>query len=97
MTTTKTMTKQTPADDESSIKTNRVWIELERPKNDMHADRVVKLANNMLRRLNGGEPPPQQFAWSESRKCFMYGGPMGYSYQVDRGVWLSLDYLGRPL
>lgn len=75
---------------------NRVWIELEKPRDAEHAAQICDKANRMLARLR--EPDSvqhNQFAWSDSRAQYMYGSPMGYTYCVDRGEWFNLDYVGR--
>lgn len=81
---------------------NRAWIELEKPRDDAHAAEIVEQANNMLRRL---APPKDNmpsfewacFGWDDRKKQFTWGSPMGVENLVDRGQWLSLTFLGRPL
>ena len=77
---------------------NRVWIELEKPRNAAHGQQVAELANNMLRRLRGPVGPDTWetvFEWDDTRKVFLYGGPMGWTTLTDRGQWFNLDFLGR--
>lgn len=77
---------------------NRVWIELEQPRDDTHAAEIVEQANNMLKRLSpDGLGLSTCFGWDERRKQFTWGGDMGYENLVDRGQWLSLTFLGRPI
>lgn len=77
---------------------NRVWIELEKPRDKAHAEQICELANRLIERLSrDGVATERKFFWSEREWQFCYGGDMGYSTQVDRGIWLNLDYLGRPL
>ena len=73
---------------------NRVWIELEQPRDDEHAAEIVGQANNMLR---GNSERVRVFGWDTKRKQFTYGDDMGYENLVDRGQWFSLAYLGRPI
>lgn len=79
------------------MRTNLVWIELEKPKDNTHAEHVCRLANNMLRRLaeKATDMGGQEFFWSRSEQSYCYGGDMGYSTLSDHGKWFNLDYLGR--
>lgn len=73
---------------------NRIWIELSKPKSDAHGLEQVRLANNMLRRMN--EAPLE--VWFEySGGKYHFGNHMGTVELVDNGHWLNLDYLGREL
>lgn len=79
---------------------NKIWIELEKPKSNSHADDACRLANNMLKRLCKPEDivegdPPRQFFYSENECCYCYGGAMGYTTLSDNGEWFNLDYFGR--
>lgn len=75
---------------------NRVWIELEKPRDAEHADEVCALVNNMLRKLLGGDGDTDRgFFWSTRESRYAYGGPMGYTILRDNGEWFDLDYLGR--
>lgn len=88
---------------------NKIWIELDNPKANKDlktaeqakafADEQCRLANNMLKRLRDDEsnPSEQVFYWSESDRCYCWGGPMGYETLPDHGKWFNLDYLGRQL
>lgn len=76
---------------------HRVWIELEQPADDADAAEIVAEVNNMLQRLKRPNDYIRQFGWDTKRKQFTYGDDMGYENLVDRGKWLSLTYLGRPL
>lgn len=73
---------------------NRIWIELERPKNDAHALELCEKANIVLKRLG---VTYDSFGWDEKRKQYTFGTPMGYMGLTDRGTWLNLDYCGRAL
>lgn len=71
---------------------DRVWIELDRPRNAEHASAVCEKANNMLRRLGVED---RQFSWSQTRNVYRLMGTAGYTDLLDRGFWFNLDYLGR--
>ena len=73
---------------------NRVWIELEKPRDDAHAQEICKQANNMLRRLSDG-PFEAKFIWAPEKKRYLYGSNMGYSVLTDNGEWFNLEYMGR--
>jgi hypothetical protein len=77
---------------------NRVWIELEKPRDAAHAEEICVLANRMIDRLC--EPPEEgverrEFFWDEDDKRYCFGGQMGYMTLSDRGEWFNLDYFGR--
>jgi uncharacterized protein CbrC (UPF0167 family) len=77
---------------------NRIWIELDTPNNDEHAEEQCRLANNMLQRL--AEKPEymqRQFFWLKNSRRYAFGGLMGYNELTDRGEWFNLDYLGRDI
>jgi hypothetical protein len=74
--------------------TNRVWIELEKPVDDAHGEKIAELATRMLNRLSP-EDKGYKFMWSEDRHMYMYGNTMGFMYLTDRGQWFNLDHLGR--
>lgn len=76
---------------------NRVWIELEKPRDEDHAAEIVAQANNMLQRLRGPSELAKVFGWNSRAKQFTYGDAMGYENLVDRGQWFNLEFLGRPL
>lgn len=92
-------TKTTPAAAPATTKPDRVWIELEQPRDDEHAARICELANRMLQRLNfdGEGPLHHLFFWDAKDQTYCYGGQMGYRGLSDRGEWFNLAYLGRPL
>lgn len=79
------------AKDKKPLKNDRVWIELDVPRNEQHAKEICTKANNMLTRL--GTTSGRQFFWMEGQYCF--GGDMGYVDLPDRGTWFNLDYVGR--
>lgn len=70
---------------------NRIWIELDVPENDQHAELQCELANKMLGRL--GDTGGQKFSLDGRHYC--YGNNMGAIQLIDRGHWFNLDYLGR--
>lgn len=76
---------------------NRIWIELDKPKDDAHAQEIVRLANNMLRRLfDVHKDVPLAQAFEYAGGAFHFGSPVsGTTELADRGMWFSLDYLGR--
>lgn len=71
---------------------NRIWIELDAPKNLEHANEQCRLANVMLSRL--GDTHGKEFFYMEM-EGYCYGGDMGYECLTDNGKWFNLDYLGR--
>ena len=73
---------------------DRVWIELERPRDAKHAALIAKKANSMLNRL--GVTGGREFFWDEHDRCWCFGGNMGYVTLSDNGTWFNLDYMGRP-
>lgn len=75
--------------------TNRIWIELEKPLNAEHGNKIASLANNMLRRLGDGKLPESTFWWDARDRCYCYGGDAGYVTLSENGTWFNLDYLGR--
>lgn len=85
------MTK-TPAPQEQ--KENRVWIELDKPRDKAHADAVCVLANNFLQRIMPGTE--LRFFYSERKSLYCFG-QVSFSYLIDRGTWLNLDHVGRPI
>lgn len=75
---------------------NRVWIELEKPRDDAHGEEIARLATNMLRRLDDADDKDnRRFWWNAHRQVYEYGNPMGFQGLPDRGNWFNLDYLGR--
>src|SRR3954465_5412761 len=70
----------------------RVWIELERPKDAAEGNRRAELATNMLRRLGVTH---SRFWWSVHEGFYCYGDQMGYTVLSDNGQWLNLEFLGR--
>jgi hypothetical protein len=72
---------------------NQIWIELSKPKNDIHGMEQAKLANNMLRRLADGAPLDVYFEYSDGK--YHFGNCMGTSELADNGRWFNLNYLGR--
>lgn len=83
------------------IKKNRVWIELDKPRDKDHAAELCELANNMLARLRESDDDTKWkgFWYHEEREayCFTFCGQTGeYKELADRGEWFNLDYFGRP-
>lgn len=78
---------------------NRIWIELEKPRDKADADKQCELANNMLKRLSDHPEKATEFWWSEHEKqyCLQFGDNGGYIVLTDRGHWFNLDYMGREL
>lgn len=72
---------------------NRVWIELEQPRDDEHAKQICEAANRMMRVLIPG--CESEFMFFEHKRMYGYGDNMGFKYLVDRGEWFNLDFLGR--
>lgn len=74
-------------------KHNKIWIELDEPKDAEHAKAMCYQANNMLHRL--GDTGGREFWWDVKERQYCFGGDMGYVTLPDRGTWFNLDYLGR--
>lgn len=75
---------------------NRVWIELDKPKDKEHAEKQCRLANNMLKRLCvKPEDMTSKFFYSEHSRTYCFGGDYGYIELPDHGHWFNLDSLGR--
>lgn len=73
---------------------NKIWIELDKPKDKLHATEQCRLANLMLARL-GVDTTKEEFFVSNHGYCF--GGNFGYLDLPDRGHWFSLDFLSGQL
>jgi hypothetical protein len=71
---------------------NKIWIELERPKDQAHAEQIAKLANNVLRKINS---VTREFFWDSKDLIWCIGGDTGYTTLSDNGEWFNLDYLGK--
>ncbi len=72
---------------------NKVWIELDRPRDDDHANQIAKLINNVLRKI---EPNiERQFFWNSEDCIWCIGNDFGYIALADNGEWFNLDYLGK--
>jgi hypothetical protein len=71
----------------------RVWIELDKPRDETHAKELCRLANNLLLRLV--EPGDVIGGFSFKDGKFYYGDAMGAWELADRGHWFNLSYLGR--
>jgi len=70
---------------------NRIWLELEKPENDTHAETICKQASLLLHKL--GSSKDSEFFWNQSKKLYCYGGDYGYTELLDKGIWLNLDRL----
>lgn len=86
MPTTKKAGPKTPAHD-------RVWIEMDRPRDAAHADAICDKANRMLERL--GVADTHRFWYHDREAIYCLGGQAGYVTLSDRGHWFNLDFLGR--
>lgn len=84
-------------------KDNRIWLELDKPKDFEHAKQQCELANKMLARL--GISKHNKF-WAQGgfftgerhAHCpyaFTTSSAGTYKELSDNGEWFSLDYLGR--
>lgn len=71
---------------------NKIWIELDKPKDKLHAIEQCRLANLMLVRLG---VKYGEFFVSERGYCF--GSNTGYLDLPDRGHWFNLDFLSGKL
>jgi hypothetical protein len=71
---------------------NRVWIELDKPEDDEHAEQIVRAANAMMAKL-GIEH--NVFSWYPEKEKYAlhYANNSGFVYLPDRGWWFDLDYL----
>jgi len=85
-----------PNRSKSQQQENRVWVELEKPRNKIHGDKQCELANRMLRRLVENTEGLPRFWYEQSINRYCYGGDMGFEELSDCGKWFNLDYLGRP-
>lgn len=76
---------------------NRIWIELDKPRDAQHAEQICKLANRMLQRLCKPEDADSlpTFDYDAKQFKFTYGGPMGHELLSDNGKWFNLDFFGR--
>lgn len=72
---------------------DRVWIELEKPRNAEHAKVICEKANRLMNRL--GFTEGWHFHWDEKERQYWWCGDSGYITLSDRGHWFNLDYLGR--
>ena len=77
-------------------KPNRVWIELEYPKNAEEGHARAKLLNTMLKRL-GVSFHSELVFWHEDkdRYCFTLDEAGGFVEAQDHGHWYNLDMLGK--
>lgn len=75
----------------------KVWIEVDRPKNDAEGLEACEKLNNMMARLNNGDTQGWLFHWSHNDRRLCWGNAMGYEVLPDNGNWFNLDHLGRPL
>lgn len=74
---------------------NRVWIELDVPKDKDNAQAICKSANQMLGKLVPGLGSPSVGAFFLSgHGCYCFGGDFGYEELEDNGKWFNLDTLG---
>ncbi len=71
---------------------NRVWIELDKPENDEHAEQIVQAANAMMAKLGAKEPI---FDWFPEKRVYVRHLPdyAGFVYLTDNGEWFNLDRL----
>lgn len=67
---------------------DRIWIELERPKDEKHADQICAKANKVLEKLG----VISRFNWSPRKAMYMFGD-VSFTYLSDNGQWLNLDYI----
>jgi hypothetical protein len=74
---------------------NKIWIELERPRDEAHAQQIASLANNVLRKLNASNNGEREFFWDARDRIWCLGGDMGYMTLSDNGEWFNLDWLGK--
>ena len=68
---------------------NRIWIELDKPKDSAHAKELCEQANAMLTRLG----VTRQFWYHEKSRRYCLGDSAGYVELVDRGEWFNFNYL----
>ncbi len=72
---------------------DRVWIELEVPNDEAHAQAICAKANRMLQRLMPGTS--MAFWRGQNGYCITVDSAGSYYDLPDRGEWFNLDYLGR--
>lgn len=82
----------------NKILSNRVWIELERLKNNAEGHLRALLASNMLRRLSDASNVRDLVFWIERKQLygFTIDSAGGFVEAIDNGHWFNLDYFGRP-
>lgn len=75
---------------------NKIWIELEKPKDKEHADLQCTLANRVLERMGA---KGQSFFYSQRLALYCIESSPGGTYKelTDNGEWFNLDYLGREV
>jgi len=72
---------------------NKVWIELDRPRDEAHAEQIAELINKVMRKI---EPTnTREFFWDAKERVWCIGDAMGYVTLNDNGEWFNLDYLGK--
>ena len=84
---------------------NRIHLDLVVPTTGTQAEITAlaearcELANNMLMRLCKPQHMPMNggFFYNEGRASYFFGNMGNYSALDQVGMWLNLDYVGRPL
>lgn len=75
---------------------NRVWIELERPKNEEEGQHRANLLSDMLKKLGTPEfPKPVFWNTKTSRYCFTIDSAGSFMEAEDDGFWFNLDILAK--
>lgn len=74
---------------------NRIWIELDKPRDEENAKQICRLANSMLRKIGPLSAfDGMTFFHMPLSHRYCYGGQMGYEELVDNGKWFNLDNMG---
>lgn len=75
--------------------TNRIWIEIERPKTDAEGIERARLATALLAKL--GIVRANAIWWNVNRRnyCYVTDDSGSYLELNDGGHWFNLDYLAK--
>lgn len=76
---------------------HRVWIEIERPKDDAEGAARAKLLSAMLKRLGVDRGSYPLVWWNERKRCYCFTQSSVGSFveASDDGQWFNLEFFGR--
>jgi hypothetical protein len=78
----------------SNTTANRVWIELERSRDQNLNIQRAALATNLIQRLGS----KSEFYWDEEKGLYGLRREGGEFTELnDNGQWFNLEFFGRPL